>query len=370
MVCGMARRPSLYSTMCARRTRRIDLALQGGGAHGAFTWGVLDRLLEDERIEFDAISGASAGAMNAVVLVDGLACGGRRRAREALRSFWSRVSNATGRGPLTAPLAPDALAMLFGHGWLAASPWSAWLDWAGRSLAAPQFNPLNLNPLRTVLTAEVDFERLRAYRGARVFVTATQVRTGQLREFVHEELTADVVMASACLPLLFRAVEIDGEAYWDGGYLGNPSLLPLVAHSATHDVVLVQINPSLRRDLPRGAREIGDRLDEIIFNASLVKELRTLALIRRLLGSDGSDPSSRRAPLFEQIAALRLHRIEAGEDLARLGANDRLDAGWLRISRLHRLGREAAEAWLERAFNHLGRRSTLPLDPYLEGLAP
>ncbi len=359
--------------MPARRTRRIDLALQGGGAHGAFTWGVLDRLLEDERIEFDAISGASAGAMNAVVLADGLARGGRRGAREALRSFWSRVSNATGRGPraaLSAPLAPDALALLFGQGWLAATPWSAMLERVGRSFAPAQFNPLNLNPLRDLLAAEVDFERLRAYRGVRVVVGATQVRTGQLREFGHEELSADVVMASACLPLLFHAVEIDGEAYWDGGYLANPSLLPLVAHSATHDLVLVQINPSRREAVPRLVPEIADRLDEITFNGSLVKELRALALIRRLLREDGADPEQRRAPLFRQIAALRLHRIEAAEDLARLGATNRHDAGWTQLSRLHRLGREAAQAWIEHCFSHLGRRSTLPLEPFLEGIAP
>lgn len=355
--------------MCARRVRRIDLALQGGGAHGAFTWGVLDRLLEDERLEFDAISGASAGAMNAVVLADGLARGGRRGAREALRSFWSRVSHATGRGPWSAAQVPDALAMLFGHGWLAASPWSAWLDWAGRSWATPQWNPLNLQPLRDILAAEVDFERLRAFRGVRVFVSATQVRTGLLREFGHEALSVDVVMASACLPMLFPAVEIDGEAYWDGGYLGNPSLLPLVAHSATHDLVLVQVNPSRRETVPRQAHEIADRLDEITFNGSLVKELRTLALIRQLLSEDGAIGPGRRAPLFEQIAALRLHRIEAGEALAGLGAGNRLDAGWAQLSRLHRLGRQAAESWIEHCFAHLGRRSTLALGPYLEGLA-
>jgi len=359
--------------MSARRVRRIDLALQGGGAHGAFTWGVLDRLLEDERIEFGAISGTSAGAMNAVVLADGLARGGRPAAREALRRFWSRVSNATGRGPLTAmapPLAPDAMALLFGHGWLAASPWGAVLDWMGRSFVAPHFNPLNLNPLRDILAAEVDFERLRAYRGVRVVVGATQVRTGQLREFGHDELSADVVMASACLPLLFRAVEIEGEAYWDGGYLGNPSLLPLVAHSATHDLMLVQIDPSRRDVVPRLAHEIAHRLDEITFNGSLVKELRTLALIRRLLREDGPDPARRRAPLFGQIAALRLHRIEAGDALARLGAAHRLDAGWTQLSRLHRLGHQAAQTWLEQGFAHLGRRSTLSLEPYLEGVSP
>lgn len=359
--------------MPSRRTRRIDLALQGGGAHGAFTWGVLDRLLEDERLEFDAISGASAGAMNAVVLAHGLAQAGRRGAREALRRFWSRVSHASGRGPVpgTAALptfSPDALTLLFGQGWLAVSPWHLMLDWIGRSFAPHQFNPLDINPLRDILATEVDFERLRAHRAVRVVVSATNVRTGQLREFDHHELTVDTVLASACLPLLFRAVEIDGEAYWDGGYLGNPSLLPLVAHSATHDLVLVQINPSLRESVPRQAHEIVDRLDEITFNGSLVKELRALALVRRLLREDGRMSPGVRAPLFEQIAALRLHRIEAGETLSRLGGRSRLDAGWALLSRLHRLGRQAADAWLETNFAHLGRRSTLPLAPYLEGI--
>lgn len=243
------------------------------------------------------------------------------------------------------------------------------MDWVGRSWAAPQWKALNLQPLRDILAAEVDFERLRAFRGVRVTVSATQVRTGLLREFGHEALSADVVLASACLPMLFPAVDIEGEAYWDGGYLGNPSLLPLVAHSATHDLVLVQINPTRRETVPRQAHEIADRLDEITFNGSLVKELRALALIRQLLREDGKAVPGQRAPLFEQIAALRLHRIEAGEALARLGASDRLDAGWTALSRLHRLGRHAADDWIEQGFTHLGRRSTLPLEPYLEGLA-
>ena len=353
MVCGVIRRPSLYSTMCARRTRRIDLALQGGGAHGAFTWGVLDRLLEDERIEFDAISGASAGAMNAVVLVDGLACGGRRRAREALRSFWSRVSNATGRGPLTAPLAPDALAMLFGHGWLAASPWSAWLDWAGRSLPAPQFNPLNLNPLRTVLTAEVDFERLRAYRGARVFVTATQVRTGQLREFVHEELTADVVMASACLPYLFRAVEIDGQHYWDGGFMGNPAIFPLIYRGASRDVIVVHINPIVRETVPTTAPEIFDRMNEISFNSSLMREMRAIAFVTRLLANEAIDDT--------RYKRMLIHSIRDDVEMSRYGAETKLDPSWAFLTRLRDAGRNAAAAWLQGSYEAVGERTTVDL---------
>jgi NTE family protein len=340
-----------------RRRRRIDLALQGGGAHGAFTWGVLDRLLEDERIEIDALSGASAGAMNAVVLAAGLLDGGRGGAREAMRRFWSRVSRASGAG--------GVLRGFLGDWGLAGPPLAWYADWMPRALSPYQMNPFDLNPLRDILRDEVDFDRLRAEPGPRLFVSATQVRTGRLREFRRDELTADAVLASACLPMLYRAVEIDGEAYWDGGYVGNPSLLPLIEQSPAHDLVVVQINPSSRDAVPTTSRDILDRLNEITFNASLVKELRTLALMRRLLDLEGPGAPGRRAPLFEQVAALRLHRIDAEAELSRLGAGSKLDAAWPVVSRLHRIGRDAADAWLSRNVAHLGRRSTMRLDDYL-----
>ena len=348
--------------MTSRRIRHIDLALQGGGAHGAFTWGVLDRLLEDERIEIDAISGTSAGAMNAVVLADGLMTGGRKGAREALRRFWSRVSNASGRGPMV----PQALGAFFGNWSLEGSPLHLYLDWVGRSMSPHQFNPLDINPLRDILAAEVDFERVRACSKVRLFVSATNVRTGALKEFRQSELSANAVMASACLPLLFRAVEIDGEAYWDGGYLGNPSLLPLISESPAHDLVLVQINPSRRDALPTTAADILDRLNEITFNSSLVKELRSVALLQQLLRLEGVPPGAGRASLFTQVAALRMHRIEAEDELAGLGAASKLNAGWTFLTRLHRIGHRAAQAWLETNFTHLGRRSTLALEPFLK----
>jgi NTE family protein len=341
-----------------RRRRRIDLALQGGGAHGAFTWGVLDRLLEDERIEIDALSGASAGAMNAVVLASGLQDGGRSGAREALRRFWSRVSRGAGS-------AGGAFAGLFGDWRLAGPPLAWYADWMPRALSPYQLNPFDLNPLRDILREEVDFERLRATPGPRLFVSATQVRTGRLREFRRAELTADAVLASACLPMLFRAVVIEGEAYWDGGYVGNPSLLPLIAESPAHDLVLVQINPSRRDEVPTSSRDILDRLNEITFNASLVKELRSIALIRRLLDLEGPMPAGSRSPLFEQVAALRTHRIHAEAELSRLGADSKLDPTWPVVSRLHRIGRDAADRWLADNVAHLGRRSTMRLDEYL-----
>ena len=347
--------------MTARGVKHIELALQGGGAHGAFTWGVLDRLLEDERIVIDAISGASAGAMNAVVLADGLMAGGRAGARQALLRFWSRVSNASGRGPM----APNVLAAFFGHWTVEGSPLNFYLDWIGRSLAPQQFNPLDINPLRDILAAEVDFARVRACDKLRLFVSATNVRTGRLKEFRQAELSVDAVMASACLPMLFRAVEIDGEAYWDGGYVGNPSLLPLITESPAHDLVLVQINPSRRQALPTRAADILDRLNEITFNSSLVKELRSLALLQQLLRQEGEPPAGGRPPLFTQIAALRMHQIEADGELAGFGAASKADTGWAFLTRLRRIGYAAAQAWLENNFTHLGRRSTLALDEYL-----
>ncbi|MFZ2651617.1 MAG: patatin-like phospholipase family protein [Burkholderiaceae bacterium] len=347
--------------MPSRRVKHIELALQGGGAHGAFTWGVLDRLLEDERIEIDAISGTSAGAMNAVVLADGLMSGGRKGAREALRRFWSRVSKASGRGAIV----PDALGAFFGNWSLEGSPLHLYLDWVGRTMSPHQFNPLDLNPLRDIVAAEVDFGRVRACDKVRLFVSATNVRTGRLKEFRQVELSADAVMASACLPLLFRAVEIKGEAYWDGGYVGNPSLLPLIAESPAHDLVLVQINPSRREALPTTAADILDRLNEITFNSSLVKELRSLALLQQLLRQEGEPPTGGRAPLFAQVAALRMHRIEAQAELAELGAGSKINTGWPFLTRLHRIGHRAAQVWLEANFTHLGRRSTLVLDSYL-----
>ncbi|MDO9094009.1 MAG: patatin-like phospholipase family protein [Rubrivivax sp.] len=348
--------------MTSRRIKLIDLALQGGGAHGAFTWGVLDRLLEDERIEISAISGTSAGAMNAVVLADGLMAGGRKGATQGLRRFWSRVSNASGRGPMV----PAALGAFFGHWSLQGSPLQRYMDWVGRSMSPHQFNPLDLNPLRDIVASEVDFERVRACDKVRLFVSATNVRTGRLKEFRQTELSADAVLASACLPLMFRAVEIDGEAYWDGGYLGNPSLLPLIAESPAHDLVLVQINPSRREVLPTTAADILDRLNEITFNSSLVKELRSVALIQQLLRLEGAPPGADRAPLFRQVSALRMHRIDADAELAVLGAASKTNTAWPFLTRLHRIGHRAAHAWLENNFTHLGRRATLALDPYLQ----
>ena len=345
----------------------IDLALQGGGSHGAFTWGVLDRLLEDRTLEIAAISGTSAGAMNAVALAAGLMDGGREGARRVLRRFWERVAELSPfhrlqTSPLGALLGPA-------NEWIAPfmKPWTEPIkqaaDALGSQLSPYQLNPLNLNPLRGILQDTVDFERVRHCDKTQLFVAATQVRTGALRIFNQQELTADMVLASACLPLLFQAVEIDGEAYWDGGYAGNPSLLPLVEERRAEDLLLVQINPTQREAVPSNARDILDRINEVTFNASLIKEMRTLALMKQLIGDK---PHKDSPDFFKQLQRLRVHLIDGGASLAELGAESKTNTQWAFLSQLHELGREAAAGWLERHRKDLGKRRSFELGSVLQ----
>jgi NTE family protein len=248
----------------------IDLALQGGGSHGAFTWGVLDRLLEENRLRIAGISGTSAGAMNAAVLADGWTEAGADGARAALDKFWQRVSRAAAMSPLQR----SAVDRLMGRWTLDTSPAYLVMDLMTRVFSPYDLNLMGFNPLRDILAQSIDFGRL-ATSPIKLFVTATKVRTGRGRIFRNGEITPEVLLASACLPTMYQAIEIDGEAYWDGGYVGNPTITPLVRESDAHDTILVQINPSERPETPRTAMEILNRLNEISFNSSLAKELRT-----------------------------------------------------------------------------------------------
>jgi NTE family protein len=338
--------------------RDIDLALQGGGSHGAFTWGVLDRLLEDDRIDIAGISGTSAGAMNAVVLAAGLMTGGRDGARTALRAFWAAVSRLSPfhrlqSGPLGGLFDGDAP-------WM--DPWRQYAAWLARTYSPYQLNPFNLNPLRDILVDTIDFGQVRRCRSPALFVSTTHVRTGRLRIFRQHELTADVVLASACLPLLYQAVEIDGEAYWDGGYAGNPSLMPLITESPADDLLLVQINPRLRETVPTTTRDIVDRINEVTFNASLLKEMRSIGMLKKLIDDEGRPGHHYRQPTFRRIEALKVHRIDAEHTLAKLGIASQLDTGWAFLSDLHDTGYAATGHWLEHNFRHLGRRSTVDLE--------
>ena len=283
-------------SVATRKPLLVDLALQGGGAHGAFTWGVLDRLLEEPWLSFDGISGTSAGAMNAAVMVSGHAHGGADGARAALEDFWRRVSEASRMSPMQR----GPIEMLTGRWTLENSPMYLAAEMMSRVFSPYDLNPLGTHPLSAILADTVDFECL-AEAPIRLFITATNVRTGGGRVFRNAEVTPDVLLASGCLPTMFQAVEIDGEAYWDGGYSGNPTITPLVRECRSQDTILVQINPIVREELPRSARDILNRLNEVSFNAPLLKELRMIALLHKV-----ADPGRGEGA---QWAGMRIHRV-------------------------------------------------------------
>ncbi len=297
----------------------LALALQGGGSFGAFTWGALDRLLEDERIEFDAFSGASAGAVNAVLLASGLAADGREGARKNLEEFWSHVSQKT-------IFMPKAVSLQLGM--------------LARALSPSQFNPFDLNPLRQALEAHVDFERLRGTEAPRLLIAATRVANSSLRIFRNQELTVDAVLASACLPLLHHAIEIGGEAYWDGGYVANPPLTPLVAETDASDVLIIQIAPTRAQAAPRSRREIEHRIDQINFASTLDREIEAIRLLAPLCAA--GDHSGK-------WAKLRLDRIAAENEVELLGKASPGNLEWSFLSSLRDAGRAAAHAWIEQS---------------------
>src|SRR5215218_6877510 len=305
------------------KTRRLSLALQGGGALGAFTWGVLDRLLEQDDLELDAVSGASAGAMNAVVLASGLAQGGPEEARASLERFWRKVSDA-GR--------PSRLASS-----------NAALTALAPRLSPYQFNPLDLNPLREILAGEVDFDAVRTDAPVRLLLGTTRVSDGALRIFGTEEVTEDVVLASACLPHLHRAVTIEGEPYWDGGYAANPPLIPLVTATKASDALVVQIVPSNGSELPTTSSEIDKRLNQITFSSSLQKDLEALAMMTKLSQAE-SEPSNSR--LGRKLQRLQLHRIAAEDHVDGLSGSSFTDTDWALLLHLRDQGRAAADTWL------------------------
>ncbi len=326
----------------------VDLALQGGGSHGAFTWGVLDRLLEESWLQIAGISGTSAGAMNAAVLVDGWTAGGADGAREALDKYWRRVSRAAAFSPFQR----SPLDRLMGRWSLDTSPAYLFADLMSRVLSPYDLNPLGYNPLREILAESIDFERL-AGAPIKLFITATRVRTGRGRIFRNAEITADVLLASACLPTMFRAIEIEGEAYWDGGYAGNPTITPLVRETDAQDTIVVQINPTERLEEPRTAADILNRLNEISFNSPLAKELRMIALLRQV-----ADPGTGEGARWAQM---KTHRIKS-DMLATFAASSKLNAEWDFVSKLRDEGRRATGDFLDAHGADLGERSTADLD--------
>jgi NTE family protein len=313
-----------------QEVKHVNLALQGGSAHGAFTWGVLDRLMEDPRIEVEGVSATSAGAMNAAVMAHGLTTGGRKGAREALEEFWHGVARVS---------APFGALHLF--------------EIVSRFLSPYQLNPFNYNPLHQLIRQVINFERLRQGSAIKLFLSATNVGTGKIKVFTDKEITADCVLASACLPFLYQAVEIDGEHYWDGGYMGNPALFPLIYSCESQDILIVHVNPIERPDKPTSAREIMNRVNEISFNSSLMREMRAVAFVTKLI-DDGK---------LSQNDAKRVlvHSVCADDVMRGLGAASKLNADGAFLRQLCALGRQRAKIWIDRHFEDLGSRSTVDI---------
>jgi NTE family protein len=340
--------------LAARGNRKpVNLALQGGGAHGAFGWGVLDRLLEDDRLAIDAISATSAGAINAVAMAYGTSVGGPAGARALLAELWREVSSlAAVWSPIRTSLFDQWLALNhipndFSVGYM-------YFQALTQLFSPYALNPFDFNPLKDLLTRLVDFDRLRQCPNAtRLFLCATNVRSGKIRVFENNEITADAVLASACLPYIFKAVEIDGEAYWDGGFMGNPAIFPLIYKGASRDVIIVHINPLTRPEIPKTAPAILDRMNEISFNSSLMREMRAIAFVTRLLDEGSLDGT--------RYAKMLIHSIRNDTEMAQHSVASKFSPDWDFLCHLRDQGRMAAAAWLEQDFEKVGRESSVDI---------
>ncbi|SFC79298.1 NTE family protein [Polaromonas sp. OV174] len=359
--------PSSTKAAELRTPRRVNLALQGGGSHGAFTWGVLDALLQDERIEIDGISGASAGAVNAVALAHGMAAalpegGGashsRELARATLAKVWQGVAAMGSLGSMA-----DSISKMLTGGWSADQGSQFFGNAMSQWMSPYQSNPLDINPLRKLLQAEIDFAAIARLPSLKVFVSATQVTTGQVEIFTGKRLNLQAVMASTCLPTLFQAVEIDGKPYWDGGFSSNPALQPLINHCESSDIIVVQINPLRRNQTPQTPQDIMDRVNELTFNASLLAQMRAIDFINRLL-ADG------RLQEGVEYKSLRLHRIDGGEALEDLPSSSKMSADTQMLEKLFEMGRGAAKRWLSRHFEALGQQGTVNIQRDYIGSRP
>lgn len=328
----------------------INLALQGGGSHGAYTWGVLDYLMEDGRINVQGISGTSAGAMNAVVFTQGYMDGGREGARKALHDFWLKVSNLA----MFSPLKRSPLSVLTGNWDMSGTPAYIMMDLISRIASPYETNPFKFNPLRELIETAVDFEQIRSCKHIELFIAATNVQSGKIKVFEGDELTADMILASACLPTIYQAVEVDGIPYWDGGFSGNPPLFPLFQTTESQDIVIVQVNPIARNKVPKTAREIQNRINEISFNSSLLRELRSIEFVHRLLEENKLDT--------DHYANILVHRIEATEQMNPLSASSKMNSEWAFLTHLRDIGRESAKNFLEQHFDILGKESSLDLE--------
>ncbi|WP_310621750.1 patatin-like phospholipase family protein [Flexibacterium corallicola] len=329
-----------------KEVKEINLALQGGGSHGAYTWGVLDWLLESQRFTIARVSGTSAGALNAAVLTDGMARGGPKEARKALKDFWTAVSKA-GRA---SPFQRSPLEVLFGSWNLDASPMYFGWGLTSRIMSPYQFNPLNINPLKEIIENHVNFDNIHQYGGLDLYVAATNVRSGKIKIFAGTELSCDTLLASCCIPQLYQAVEIDGEAYWDGCFMGNPPLYPLYNHRGNSDILLVQINPVYREEVPQTSMDISVRFSEIAFNSTLLRKLNAIEFVSNWVNHRIS---------FDDHIQVYLHHIEASKDLHQFGPASQINPQGEFIELLFDIGRKSAAAWTNANFDSIGSESTL-----------
>lgn len=332
--------------------KKIGLALQGGGAHGAFTWGVLDRLLEVDEVVADAMCGTSAGAVNAVTCAYGLHVGGPKKAKELLDQLWMKVSQS---GVFFQPSSYDKM---FSGGDMHNSPSYVFFNNLTQFFSPYNFNPFNYNPLRGILNDLIDFKELQMYNKKKLFICATNVKTNRAKIFSNKEITVDAVLASACLPFLFQAVEIDGEYYWDGGYMGNPPIFPLITNTSIDDIVLIKINSINTNSVPTTARDIADRVNEISFNSSLINEMKLIHYRNELLrnGILKIDNRSNRE--------IFVHTISGYDSLSQLSYSSKMNTSWDFLLALKERGRKTASKWLETDFKQVGIKSTFDVEEH------
>lgn len=340
--------------MAAKKTvKKVNLAFQGGGAHGAVTWGVADRLLEDDRIDIEAISGSSAGAVNAAAVAYGLHKGGCEGARESLDHLWKRISDA---GEIYSPMRANPFPTGSGATDLVNAFSYQLFDTVTRAFSPYQLNPFNINPLRRILNDCIDFESLSRCKKTKLFIAATNVRTGKVHVFETKDMATDVVCASACLPFIFKAVEISGEFYWDGGYMGNPVLFPFFYEAETADIIIVHVNPLERDDVPTTAAEIMNRVNEISFNSSLLRELRAISFVQKLL-DDGWIKDEYR----DRLRNIRIHSVRSDQALEDYDVSSKFRTDWSFLNELKEKGRAIADTWLNDNFDNIGKTSSVDL---------
>ena len=336
--------------------KALNLALQGGGAHGALAWGILDKILEDGRLTIDSISATSAGAMNAAVLAEGFISGGNDGAREALCKFWKMISEA---GELYSPIKLSPLETLFD---VKVDQTTAYgfFDLMSKLYSPYQLNPLNINPLRDVLEQLVDVENLQSSKKLKLFISATNVKTGKIKVFENKDITIDSIMASAAIPTLFQAVKINEEYYWDGGYMGNPAIFPLIYNSDVRDILIIHVNPIYRDLVPESAADILNRMNEISFNSSLMREMRAIAFVSKIL-----DNGWIKDEFKNNIHRYYMHAIRADIAMQSFSVASKLDVRWPFISGLFEEGRLQATYWLKKNYRFVGKKTSIDITEYL-----